>query len=1494
MNTPHWVIALAMAPVLLSPAAAQLPPGCGAGKEVRQSGGLDATTIAGALAQLASPLNTDTCVVIRDTQTYSEQIEVLNFAFTYSTNTLKIMADPSFISSAPAVNPPALSTAAFWIRNSSVTIEHVRVVSTSAVSYGIWASSAYAAISDVVVESGGMIGIAGLFVSSHSRVIRSSVSVEDAHAGWVLGEFNTVSNSTFSNNSAAGVALYLYSITSSTVLGSNMRNQAGYAVWIHDGNHNTVAHSSMTQLGALTQAGVYIAHGSSNTITHSYIYSLSVGGILFDGVCDYNTVANSTITVSPVSNAPGMQMGSCAGTTVTRNRIVDGGGGGALRNFPDPSQRNDDAVIAYNYLSSESSVWPALYLPIALRTTVLNNFIQGSTAAYLSGSSNTVISGNVLIATGAFASAFVMANQSESLTLSDNYIQGGPLGAGIRIENSSGAIVLSSNTIWGGRFGVWIDTMAAGSFAISTMTFQSLSPGATALNFAGGTFISTFTGLNFSDTNIAVNLNAAQLSSSSRITLRSYSGARAGPAFENDPTGLIAAWGGANMPAGCFDGLNVKKDGSADFTTIQAALDGLGKSLGGDTCVVIRDTMTYSEQVTVQGFATNNFRLKIMSDPSFISSAPWINPPVASTAAFDIRNTSVTIQNLVVYATNPVVSAISIGSGNVVVSTVNIDDNSQLSVHGIFVSGSAIGVSILNSSITLNNSAAFSGIHFAGFGGGHMVAFSTVVGNSAYQVFFNGSSSNTFSNNYFRGCLPLSLYGDQNTISLSTMIATGCTPASAVVIFGSSNVINRTYLQGHAHGVTFSPSAAYNTVTLSTITTPFSDSNSLKVEGEGNTVANSLISASTGAFISGSTGTVLSANRIVSLGSGPTAHGVRMTNGAVNLTMSYNTIIAGAQAAAVSLDPGNSGLVSLVGDAIGGGQFGLSIATMSCPGSCGGNISISNLRFSGGLAAGATAIHFLGGTFVSTFTGVDFSDSNIAVNVNVRPLSSASRLTMTGFAGARAGPTYENDPTNLVVNWSGGPLNTAPGGPSVAGVGTSSITVTFTADGADAYILRGSTAANFTGTLFTSSTTAQSGTLTLNNLALSTTYFLEIGSLWNPATYYASLPATVTLSTIPAPVGFSNINATSFRALWSQNSNPSGITYEVSVSTKIDHSVIWSSSAETSLFKDYSSLTANATYFFRVRALNWAGAPSGYASGAVVTRTGVITISANRLPGVWYNTSLIVVNAQGANNYLYSMTANPNDIPPGPDVFDGSALNVPTPQGVFYFHVLGQGGAGDGEVFHFGPVFTDLANPAMTSIAAQKSVTDATPIPDGGSTVSRTPLFTWAAASSVSPVAGYSFMVSTNAADVPPQAVNVLPAFLSSAHTFSTAGRYYAKVRALNLAGSWGAPVSMSFDFVSVPSVNQIVVKRNYFNPTRGECLSLDVLMSSAGRLRAELFTLLGERVATLADGNVAAGVHTMNWCGRTQGGRMVATGTFLLHIEAPEQSKIVHVVVVK
>lgn len=64
----------------------------------------------------------------------------------------------------------------------------------------------------------------------------------------------------------------------------------------------------------------------------------------------------------------------------------------------------------------------------------------------------------------------------------------------------------------------------------------------------------------------------------------------------------------------------------------------------------------------------------------------------------------------------------------------------------------------------------------------------------------------------------------------------------------------------------------------------------------------------------------------------------------------------------------------------------------------------------------------------------------------------------------------------------------------------------------------------------------------------------------------------------------------------------------------------------------------------------------------------------------------------------------------------------------------------------------------------------------------------------------------------------------------------------------------------------------NPFNPR----VALSFAMPRDGRAELVIYDLAGRRVATLLDGPVTAGAHTVHWDGRGQDGRSVAGGTYL------------------
>ncbi|MBI4376759.1 MAG: right-handed parallel beta-helix repeat-containing protein, partial [Elusimicrobia bacterium] len=221
---------------------------------------------------LPATLPDNACVVIRDTETYSEQVTVQNFAFTYGTNTLRIMADPTFVSSAPVINPPTSSTAAFQIANSSVTLERLNIVSTNTIAYGVQASSAHVVISSVNVDSNGNIWTAGIEISSWSVIRYASVTVQDAQ-GIVLvqSSSSTLASSTATAASSGFSALLLSGGSSNTITMFIAQNSQGMAARLNGSHYNQLQRSSFTTDASVS--ALLLSGSRWNSLDNVYAYS---------------------------------------------------------------------------------------------------------------------------------------------------------------------------------------------------------------------------------------------------------------------------------------------------------------------------------------------------------------------------------------------------------------------------------------------------------------------------------------------------------------------------------------------------------------------------------------------------------------------------------------------------------------------------------------------------------------------------------------------------------------------------------------------------------------------------------------------------------------------------------------------------------------------------------------------------------------------------------------------------------------------------------------------------------------------------------------------------------------------------------------------------------------------------------------------------------------------------------------------------------------------
>ena len=291
------------------------------------------------------------------------------------------------------------------------------------------------------------------------------------------------------------------------------------------------------------------------------------------------------------------------------------------------------------------------------------------------------------------------------------------------------------------------------------------------------------------------------------------------------------------------------------------------------------------------------------------------------------------------------------------------------------------------------------------------ISLSTMIG-AALGLYASGSDSNTITGSYMRGGERgafLWTGADYNTISLSTMIGVSC---GLQVNAADSNAVSRSYIWGGLGGAMLDNGSDFNAISLSTMVSDNAGWRALFIlQGSSNVLLNSYVRGAEAAIISGSTGTIIGGSIFIATNTAGSA--LVLAGGSVNLTITTSTLLSPSLGRGLYLDSDNAGVVSLSSVIFTGAARGLEIAAQRAD----FEFSVDSITFRA-LASGATAVHFLGGTFVSTFTLANFESTNIGANVSGAALNPASRITMNASYGARTSQTYENDPSGL-VDWVG-------------------------------------------------------------------------------------------------------------------------------------------------------------------------------------------------------------------------------------------------------------------------------------------------------------------------------------------------------------------------------------------------------------------------------------------------------------------------------------------
>ncbi|MDX6770600.1 MAG: FlgD immunoglobulin-like domain containing protein [Elusimicrobiota bacterium] len=128
---------------------------------------------------------------------------------------------------------------------------------------------------------------------------------------------------------------------------------------------------------------------------------------------------------------------------------------------------------------------------------------------------------------------------------------------------------------------------------------------------------------------------------------------------------------------------------------------------------------------------------------------------------------------------------------------------------------------------------------------------------------------------------------------------------------------------------------------------------------------------------------------------------------------------------------------------------------------------------------------------------------------------------------------------------------------------------------------------------------------------------------------------------------------------------------------------------------------------------------------------------------------------------------------------------------------------------------------------------------------------------------------------------------------FPAAGTVHLEVFGYNVSGST-ASLGLSNPLNLTANAVELTAYNNVFNPARGQKATIKYATSGAGRLTVKLYTVTGVLVATLFDGEVAAGKGSLDWDGRNLSGSVAASGIYVVRAEGPGLSKTQKIAIVK
>jgi len=249
-------------------------------------------------------------------------------------------------------------------------------------------------------------------------------------------------------------------------------------------------------------------------------------------------------------------------------------------------------------------------------------------------------------------------------------------------------------------------------------------------------------------------------------------------------------------------------------------------------------------------------------------------------------------------------------------------------------------------------------------------------------------------------------------------------------------------------------------------------------------------------------------------------------------------------------------------------------------------------------------------------TGGIFTSSNTT--------PAASTLTVTGLVPnttyfIRAGALNWGGVPNFVAIGSVTTMAGGGGGPPINPVqlgmpGISSVTLTWAnPGGTNGYVVNASTLSNFTGTIYTSTTSNPAQTsLAIQGLTPNTSYFVQVGALYGGTTSYsAQITNTSTLANALLNPLISQVNSSSITVDWTAFAVGSGTNtcegYFLYASTSANFSttiLMSTNSTPAASTLTLTGLTSGTTYYLEAGAVNWMNVPNFVAIGSATTPGG--------------------------------------------------------------------------------------------------------------------------------------------------------------------------------------------------------------------------------------------------------------------------------------------------